>query len=181
MEEYPANSWRQLTSGQRCRHPYDITGNVRPFRCWLGPNVLEPRFQGGDVSVNMLPAVASRLWGLGPAHAVGEMRSAGGYVACCATRSCNSTAEKRRISAARCSCSMKAQWWSNTDMARGIRPDCDRQRSVILVVTRTSCRPSRRSTAFLSSRRAGCCRCGHHEGDCASRRQRNCGGVIQPD
>lgn len=30
----------------------------------------------------------------------------------CMTRSCCSAAEKRRISATRCSCSMRAQWWA---------------------------------------------------------------------
>lgn len=30
----------------------------------------------------------------------------------CMTRSCSSAAEKRRISATRCSCSMRAQWWA---------------------------------------------------------------------
>ncbi len=69
-------------------------------------------------AVNMLPASERpRVVGLGPTHrAVGEMRSAGVDAQTLASFLHDTQLQQRSgetpVSATRCSCSMRAQWWA---------------------------------------------------------------------
>ncbi len=54
----------------------------------------------------------------------------------------------------------------NTDMARAYALIAAGAVVLWPAVIRTSCRPSR-PVSFPSPADAQCCRCGHHEGDCA--------------
>lgn len=119
MERVPGELMETLTSGQRAatRMILETSDRFTVVQGYAGVGKTT-QFRAVMSAVNMLPASERpRVVGLGPTHrAVGEMRSAGvdaqTLASFCMTRSCSSAAEKRRISATRCSCSMRAQWWA---------------------------------------------------------------------
>ncbi|WP_249439428.1 AAA family ATPase [Escherichia coli] len=131
MERVPGELMEKLTSGQRAatRMILETPDRFTVVQGYAGVGKTT-QFRAVMSAVNMLPGVSVPGCGAG-AHApcVGEMRSAGvdaqTWRPFCMTRSCSSAAEKRRISATRCSCSMRAhggQYRHGT----GIRPDCGR-------------------------------------------------------
>ncbi len=125
MERVPGELMETLTSGQ-CAATRMIRKRPtvsRWYRSYAGVGKTT-QFRAVMSAVNMLPeSERPRVVGLGPTHrAVGEMRAAPAWMhrhwrPFCMTRSCSSAAEKRRISATRCFCSMELNG-GQTDMAR---------------------------------------------------------------
>lgn len=113
MERVPGELMEKLTSGQRAatRMILETSDRFTVVQGYAGVGKTT-QFRAVMSAVNMLPeSERPRVVGLGPTHrAVGETRRH--WRPFCMTRSCSSAAEKRRISATRCSCSMRAQWWA---------------------------------------------------------------------
>ncbi|GHL39865.1 hypothetical protein ECZU27_50310 [Escherichia coli] len=119
MERVPGELMETLTSGQRAatRMILETSDRFTVVQGYAGVGKTT-QFRAVMSAVNMLPeSERPRVVGLGPTHrAVGRCAAPAWmhrhWRPFCMTRSCSSAAEKRRISATRCSCSMRAQWWA---------------------------------------------------------------------
>lgn len=99
-----------VADGERLR----VTGKIPGLRV-SGGDRLQVASVSEDAMTVVVPGRAEPAWG---PRTVRSVRCAAPawmhrrWRPFCMTRSCCSAAEKRRISATRCSCSMRALWWA---------------------------------------------------------------------